>query len=54
MTPNLNRFGLALAGWALMMPLMGQEPGTLDADFQNEGMLLLAPFGAAALRTPKM
>lgn len=48
MTPNLNRFGLALAGWALMMPLMGQEPGTLDADFQNEGMLLLAPFGAGS------
>ena len=25
--------------------MMGQEPGTLDTDFQDGGMLLLAPFG---------
>ena len=28
-----------------MLPMMGQEPGTLDTDFQDGGMLLLAPFG---------
>ena len=28
--------------------MMGQEPGTLDTDFQDGGMLLLAPFGATS------
>ena len=27
---------------------MGQEPGTLDTDFQDGGILLLAPFGATS------
>ena len=31
-----------------MLPMMGQEPGTLDTDFQDGGMLLLAPFGATS------
>ena len=39
---------LLFAGWALMLPMMGQEPGTLDTDFQDGGMLLLAPFGATS------
>ena len=34
-----------------MLPMMGQEPGapgTLDTEFQDGGMLLLAPFGATS------
>ena len=31
-----------------MLPMMGQEPGTLDTDFQDGGILLLAPFGATS------
>ena len=45
MSLRLLRWGLLLTGWALMLPMMGQEPGTLDTDFQDGGMLLLAPFG---------
>lgn len=48
MMPRLLRWGLLLTGCALMLPMMGQEPGTLDTDFQDGGMLLLAPFGATS------
>ena len=28
-----------------MLPMMGQEPGTLDTDFQDGGMLLCTVWG---------
>ena len=48
MMPKLLRVGLYLTVWALVMPLMAQVPGTPDADFQDGGMLLLAPFEASS------
>ena len=44
MTPRLNLIGWALLLGGIVTTLSAQEPGTLDADFQDGGTLLLAPF----------
>ena len=48
MMKGLLKMGLLLTGWAMLLPIVGQEPGTLDTEFQDGGMLLLAPFGASS------
>jgi len=49
MMPRLILRCLSLTmGWMLALPMIAQDPGELDTDFQDGGTLLLAPFESSS------
>ena len=48
MTPRLNLIGWTVLLSGVATTLNAQDQGALDADFQDGGTLLLAPFGSTS------